>query len=96
MELGRVRLLPGAAYDAAVAAAGEREEERNAIAALMDRAKWERAQRITVPVQMAWHLFGPKIIRGAIYVHPTPECFELWAERYYAQWVMAKRDHLPD
>jgi hypothetical protein len=95
MEIGRVRLLPGDFYEATLAAAGANADALAAVAALLDRAKWERAQRITVPVQMAWHLFGPKIIRGAIYVHPTSECFELWAERYYERWVLERRDHLP-
>lgn len=82
-----------------MASAGADEEAARDVQALLSRAKWEREQRITVPVEMAWHLFGPKIIRGPIYIHPSA-CFELWAERYYERWTLERRarqsDHLPD
>lgn len=91
MELGRVRLLPGTVYGEAVSSAGADAEALRDARALLSCAKWEREQRIAVPVEMTWHLFGPGIIRGTIYVHPTPECFELWAERYYERWTIEAR-----
>jgi hypothetical protein len=91
-ELGRVRLLRGAAYEEAMNAAGADLEAQYAVRATMILAQWERANRIVVPAQAAWHLFGPKIIRGAVYVFVASDCFELWAERYYERWNAAQWD----
>lgn len=95
MELGRARILHGDARASALVAAGENDEARAAVVALMETAKWERDNRIVVPRSVAQHVLGIGVTEGPVYVRPTPESFEIWGERFYAQWITAQRGHLP-
>jgi hypothetical protein len=93
-------LLPGAAYDAAVAEAGDDAEALADLGLLLHAVTWERDNRLIIPRAPAMHILGVGIARGDIYVRPTPESFELWGLAYYAVYVARARQRrstiLPD
>jgi hypothetical protein len=100
VDRGRVRLLRGAAYDAAVASAKGDPDMIAEIRMVLLPWRWATKNSLVVPRRVTTHILGADTLAGPLYVWAEPEWLALWSdERRLVELSRARSiaaEHLPD
>lgn len=100
MDKGRVRLLPGPAYDAAVASAKGDPEMLAHIRMVLLQRKWATKNSVVIPRRVATHVLGAHTLAGALYVWAGDGELVLWSDERRLLELSRSRsiasEHLPE